>query len=44
MCAVDEHREPSNSAWHNLATLRLVKAASASADNEGRPERLDEQL
>jgi hypothetical protein len=44
MCAVDERREPSNSARHNLATLRLVAVARASAEAGGAPQAIDEQL
>ena len=35
MCAVAEGRQPSNSAAHNAASLRLVLAARASADDGG---------
>jgi predicted dehydrogenase len=35
MCAVAEDREPSNSAAHNVASLRLVLAARASAQAHG---------
>jgi hypothetical protein len=44
MCAIDEDREPFNSARNNLATLRLVLAARASAEADGSVRRLDEQL
>jgi predicted dehydrogenase len=44
MCAVDERREPSNSARHNLATLRLVAVARAPAEAGGAPQAIDEQL
>ena len=35
MCAVAEGRQPSNSAAHNTASLRLLMAARASADDGG---------
>jgi predicted dehydrogenase len=44
MLAVEEDREPSNSARHNLATLRMVLAARASAGSGGAVHVLDEQL
>ncbi len=44
MCAVDEGRQPFNSARHNLATLRLVLGAGASAESGGAVQHLDEQL
>jgi predicted dehydrogenase len=44
MCAVEEQRQPWNSARHNLATLRLVLAARASAEAGGAAQALDEQL
>jgi len=44
MCAVAEGRQPFNSARHNLATLRLVLAARASAEAGGAVQHLDEQL
>jgi predicted dehydrogenase len=39
LCAVEEGREPSNSARHNLATLRMVDAARASAEHAGQPDK-----
>ena len=36
LCAIEENREPANSARHNLASLELCFAACASADS-GRP-------
>jgi predicted dehydrogenase len=39
LCAIEENREPENSAAHNLKSLALVLAAMASAD-EGRPIRI----
>jgi predicted dehydrogenase len=44
MCAIDEGRQPYNSARNNLATLRLVLAARASAEAGGAVQTLDEQL
>lgn len=44
MCAIDEGRQPSNSARHNLATLRLVLAARESAENHGKAVALEEPL
>lgn len=44
MCAVEEGRQPYNSARHNLASLRIVRAARASAEAEGATVALDEQL
>ena len=44
MCAVDEGRQPYNSARHNLASLRIVRAATASAEAAGATVALDEQL
>jgi predicted dehydrogenase len=37
LCAVAEGREPSNSAAHNLLSLRMTLAACASADVDGAP-------
>jgi predicted dehydrogenase len=37
LSAIDEDREPSNSAQDNLATLRLVQASRRSADEHARP-------
>jgi predicted dehydrogenase len=39
--AVDEDREPYNSARHNLASLRIVAAARASAEQSGAPHEMD---
>jgi len=36
LCAIDEKREPYNSARHNLLSLQLVLAACESADGDGR--------
>ena len=44
MCAVAEKRQPTNSARDNLATLRLVLAARASAEHGGLPQFLDQPL
>jgi predicted dehydrogenase len=44
MCAVEERRQPYNSARDNLGTLRLVLAARASAEADGAEHALDEQL
>lgn len=44
MCAIDEDRQPYNSARHNLASLRLVLAARDSAERGGATIDLDEQL
>jgi predicted dehydrogenase len=40
--AIAEDREPFNSARHNLVSLQLTLAACRSADEAGRPVRLDE--
>jgi predicted dehydrogenase len=37
LCAIEEDREPSNSARHNLHTLEIAFAAIASAEQGGRP-------
>jgi predicted dehydrogenase len=44
MCAVEEDRDPYNSARHNLATLRLLDAASRSAEQDGASVTIDEPL
>jgi len=44
MCAVEEGRQPSNSARDNIATLRMVSAARESADKDGTAVVLDEPL
>ena len=41
LSAVDEDREPSNSATNNLATLRLVDAARSSAEQHGQPQEVE---
>jgi predicted dehydrogenase len=41
-CAIDEDREPFNSARHNLLSLELTLAACRSAEQGGRPVTLDE--
>ncbi len=35
LCAIEEDREPSNSARDNLATLRMTQAAKTSAEQDG---------
>ncbi len=35
LCAIDEKREPFNSARHNLLSLQMTLAACESADNDG---------
>jgi predicted dehydrogenase len=40
--AIDEDREPSNSARHNLLSLQITLAACRSAEEGGRPVTLDE--
>jgi hypothetical protein len=40
--AIDENREPFNSARHNLLTLGMTLAACRSAEQGGRPVTLDE--
>jgi hypothetical protein len=42
LSAIAENREPFNSAWHNLLSLRLTLAACLSAEEDGRPVPLDE--
>jgi predicted dehydrogenase len=42
MCAVAEDREPYNSARHNLLSLRMILAACLSADEDGRPVKIEE--
>jgi predicted dehydrogenase len=42
LTAIAEDREPFNSARHNLLSLRMTLAACRSADEGGRPVRLDE--
>lgn len=37
MCAIEEQREPSNSARHNLLSLELTLAACRSAEQDGAP-------
>jgi hypothetical protein len=37
LCAIDEEREPFNSARHNLLSLELTLAACRSADLDGAP-------
>jgi predicted dehydrogenase len=44
MTAIDEGRQPFNSARHNLASLRLVLAARSSAEADGARVLIDEQL
>lgn len=44
MCSIEESRQPFNSAWHNLATLRLVEAARASAEMDGGAVGMEEPL
>jgi predicted dehydrogenase len=44
LCAIDEDREPSNSATDNLATLRLVDAARSSAEQDGQPGKVGIEL
>ncbi|MFA9431837.1 Gfo/Idh/MocA family protein [Egicoccus sp. AB-alg2] len=39
LCAIDEDREPEHAARHNLASLELVLAARASAEQDGAPRR-----
>jgi predicted dehydrogenase len=41
-CAIDEDREPFNSARHNLLTLQMTLAACHSAEQGGRPVAPDE--
>lgn len=38
LCAIAEEREPSNSGRHNLESLELTLAASASAERDGEPQ------
>ncbi len=44
VCAVDEGREPFNSARHNLVSLEITLAACRSAEEGGRAVTLDEAL
>jgi hypothetical protein len=43
LCAIDERRQPYNSARHNLRSLELTLAACASADQDGAPVELQEE-